>query len=111
MVSTPIAGTDDHDDPLVLRRDAMGDVEHISGDIEYRFSEFYGTTGLFAGVGMYRAEAEGETETDYGFNAGVTGDFPISRRYGVILDATYHWTNLEFRPKYLTVGAGLRVRF
>ena len=43
--------------------------------------------------------------------AGVNSDFPISRRYGVLLEAAYHWTHAEFQPRYLTLGAGLRVSF
>lgn len=111
VVSTPVNLTDNEDDPLVLRSDALGDIEHLEGIIEYRFREFYGTTGLFAGVGMYRAQSEDARETDYGLTAGVTGDFPISRRYGVIVEGAYHWTNLQFRPRFITAGAGLRVRF
>jgi hypothetical protein len=111
IVSSPVEITDDDDETVTVRADAVGDIEHASGLVEYRFSEFFGTTGLFAGVGLYRAQADGETETDYGFQAGVTGDFPLNRRYGVIVEGAYHWTNLEFRPKYITVGAGLRVRF
>lgn len=93
------------------RHDVEGQVQHVSGLAEYRFSEFYGTTGLFAGVGYYRAEGGGQSDSDYGFSAGVNGDFPINRRYGVIVEGTYHWTNLQFRPRFTTVGAGLRVRF
>jgi hypothetical protein len=95
-----------------IRRDVEGEVQHIEGNVEYRFSEPFGTTGLFAGVGFYRHSGENiETSSNYGFNVGANGDFPLTRRYGVIVEATYHWTRADFRPRYLTAGVGLRVSF
>lgn len=95
-----------------IRRDVEGEVQHIEANAEYRFSEPFGTTGLFAGVGLYRHSGEGvETESNWGWNAGVNADFPITRRYGVLVEGTYHWTRADFRPRYLTIGAGLRVSF
>lgn len=95
-----------------FRRDAEGEVQHLETNVEYRFSEPYGSTGLFAGIGFYRQSAPDEdSSTSYGFNAGVNADFPLSRRYGVILDATYHWVRTDFQPRYLTVGGGFRVSF
>lgn len=95
-----------------LRRDANGQVQHAEGIIEYRFSESYGSTGLFAGVGMYRTTASGQnSQTDYGFPIGVTADFPMTRTYSFIAAATYHLTNGDFHPRYLTVQGGLRIGF
>jgi hypothetical protein len=95
-----------------VRRDVDGEVQHAEGIIEYRFSEPFGSTGLFVGVGVYRHSAEGmPSTTDYGFAGGVTADFPLSRRYGVIAAATYHQTYHEFRPRYLTISGGLRFAF
>ena len=94
------------------RRDVKGQVQHAEGIIEYRFSEPAGSTGLFAGVGMYRTTASGESSTtDYGFPVGVTADFPITRTYAFIAAATYHFTNADFRPRYLTVSGGFRIGF
>ncbi len=95
-----------------VRTDVEGEVQHIEGLIEYRFSEPFGSAGLFAGIGAYRHEAPGfETSTDYGFAVGVTADFPMTRRYGVILDGTYHFTKHDFSPRYLTISGGLRFAF
>jgi hypothetical protein len=92
--------------------DVEGELQHIGGIVEYSFSEPYGSTGLFAGVGLYRQEApDFPDETSWGFSAGVNADFPLSRRYGVIVEGTYHWTNLDVRQRYITVGAGLRIAF
>lgn len=92
--------------------DVEGQVQHLSAVIEYRFSEAFGTTALFGGVGAYRHSATGfDSDIDYGWQFGLNADFPISRRYGVLLEATHHWTRGQFEPKYLTLGGGLRIKF
>lgn len=100
-----------------------GKVEHIDGLIDYRFSETFGTTGLFAGIGLYRqsatvnasnvpADLRGrQEETNYGFAGGVNADLPLSRRAGFIVEATYHWINYAYKPRYITLAAGLRFSF
>lgn len=95
-----------------FRRDEDGEVQHAEVNVEYRFSETYGRTGLFAGVGFYHQSSPGsESSTNYGVNGGVNLDFPISRRYGVVLEGTYHWTNSRFQSRYMTATAGLRMAF
>lgn len=92
--------------------DIAGEVQHIDAVIEYRFSEAFGSTSLFGGVGLYRQSADGvETDSNYGYSAGVNADFPMSRKYGLVLEAAYHWTQAEYRPKYLTIGGGVRFSF
>jgi hypothetical protein len=102
---------------------AKGTVEHVDGLIDYRFSEAFGSTGLFAGVGLYRqrgtitdqavpVEQRGtQTETNYGFQGGVNGDFPLSRRVGFIAEVAYHWINYHYKPRYVTLTGGLRFSF
>ena len=96
----------------LFRRDEDGDVAHIEANVEYRFSEAFGSTGLFGGVGFYRQSTpDSDSVNNYGVNAGVNADFPITRRYGVVVEATYHWTRFDFQPRYLTVAGGLRIAF
>jgi len=98
--------------PCLFRRDVEGEVQHLEANVEYRFSEPYGTTGLFAGVGFYRQTApDSDATVNYGVNGGVNADFPLNRRYGIVLEGTYHWTNSHFQSRFMTVGAGLRVSF
>ena len=100
-----------------------GKIEHVDAVIDYRFSEPFGATGLFAGVGLYRqrgsltdaaipSDQRGtQTETNYGFLGGVNGDFPITRRTGFIVEATYHWIAYNYKVRYVTLGGGLRFSF
>lgn len=93
------------------RRHFDGKLEHIDGIIDYRFSEPYGSTGLFAGVGMYRQTGGGFSETNVGAQAGVNADFPLSPRYGIVLEATYHFVRFDIDARYITGTAGLRISF
>ncbi len=90
-----------------------GKLDHIDALVDYKFSEPFGSSGIFAGVGMYRQHVTdtGAEDTNYGLSAGVNADFPFSRRYGLIVEAAYHWVHLPARPRYTTLGAGLRISF
>ena len=108
-METPVAFEVEEGDET-FRLDAEGEVQHASVVIEYRFSEPFGSTSLFGGVGLYRQTApDVDAAHDFGFLAGVNADFPITRRYGVMVESTYHWTRGDFRARYLTLGAGLRI--
>ena len=92
--------------------DPNGTIEHADGVIEYRFSEAYGYTGLFAGAGLYRQKTNGREESDYGFQGGISALFPLNRTYAVAVEGAYHWVNVyNPRPRYVTLGAGLRIAF
>lgn len=95
-----------------VRRDTEGEVQYLSAQAEYRFSEPFGSSALFGGVGMYRQSApDVDSATDWGLNFGVNADFPITRRYGVVVEGVYHWTQAEFRPRYMTLSGGFRITF
>lgn len=107
----PVAYRVDGNNTL-FRRDAEGEVTHLAANVEYRFDEPYGSTGIFAGIGMYQQSAEdADSSSSFGVNAGVSADFPITRRYGFIVETAYHWVRTDFQPRYLTVSGGLRVSF
>ncbi|MEA2339150.1 MAG: hypothetical protein QOE82_3157, partial [Thermoanaerobaculia bacterium] len=92
--------------------DDKGQVEYADAVIEYRFSEPFGSTGLFAGTGIYRQDAGSHQDTDYGFVGGVNGLFPITRSMGITAEAAYHWAHFYSpKPRYATIGVGLRFAF
>ena len=100
--------------PEFFRRDVEGEVQHASAVIEYRFDEPYGSTSIFGGLGFYRHSADDDavdSDSDYGFQFGLNADFPISRKYGAIVEATYHMSRGPFSPRYLTLTGGLRIAF
>lgn len=92
--------------------DEDGYIEHADLIVEYRFSEAWGSSGLFAGAGMYRQHGLDREESDWGYQFGVDGIFPLSRRYAVVGEAAYHFVNFYSpRPRYVTAGVGLRMTF
>jgi hypothetical protein len=104
--------TDDNGQPITQEDNITdGRVDHIDGLVNYKFSEAFGSTGMFAGIGIYRQTAEGRDETNYGAAAGLNVDLPLSRRYGLIGEVAYHWVNFNKRSHYLTVTGGMRIAF
>jgi hypothetical protein len=92
--------------------DENGQVDYADAVVEYRFSEPFGSTGLFAGTGLYRQSGSNRSETDYGFIAGVNGLFPITRSVGISAEAAYHWAHFYTpKPRYAAIGVGLRFSF
>lgn len=92
--------------------DPKGQVEYADAVVEYRFSEPFGYTGLFAGTGLYRQSSGSREESDYGFVGGVNGIFPISRSVGIVAEGSYHWTHFYSpKPRYGAVGVGVRFAF
>ena len=89
-----------------------GKVQYVEGIGEYRFSEPFGSTGLFLGAGLFRQQHPSESsESNYGFVAGVNGDFPITRRIGFVAEAAYHQIPFHYTGRYLSLAGGLRVRY
>lgn len=97
-----------------------GRIEHADVIVDYRFSEPFGSTGLFLGAGWYRerglpAQINGanvSAESDWGWNAGVNGDFPLNRRFGVMIEGTYHSiAGFTYKPRVITGTVGLRMSF
>lgn len=96
-----------------------GTIEHVDGIVDYRFSEPFGTTGLFAGLGLYRWRQSGTadefhtvpTSTNYGYVFGVNGEFPLTRRYAFMAEGAYHWINMDSPVRYVSVMGGLRIAF
>jgi hypothetical protein len=106
--------------PVTLRDDSAaiptdisgrGKIDHADFLVDYRFSEVFGSTGLFAGPGLYRQRLNGQEESNYGLSAGVNGAFPMNRRYALVLEATYHWINFHDRARYLTATGGVKISF
>ena len=99
-------------DRVVDAVDSNGQIDYADAVIEYRFSEPFGSTGLFAGTGLYRQSGSNRSETDYGFVAGVNGLFPITRTVGISAEAAYHWAHFYTpKPRYAALGVGLRFSF
>lgn len=108
QIRVPLIYTNGTDTPTVVK----GTIDHIDALVDYRFSEPFGSTGLFGGVGMYRQSASGQQDdTNVGLSFGVNADLPITRRYGIVGEATYHWMHTLPRQRLVTLTGGLRISF
>jgi hypothetical protein len=109
---TVFVSKDNDGNPVVDAVDSKGQVEYADVVVEYRFSEPFGSTGLFAGTGLYRQNGANREESDYGFVGGVNGNFPITRNLGITAEAAYHWAHFYSpKPRYGSLGVGLRFSF
>jgi hypothetical protein len=89
-----------------------GKVDHVDALVDYRFSESYGSSGVFGGVGMYRTSAPGVADdTNAGLSIGFNADLPLSNRYGIMVEATYHYLHTDVRQRFITATGGLRISF
>ena len=110
QINAPLIALDSNGDRV---ENGKGKIDHVDVLVDYKFSEAFGKTGLFAGVGMYRQSESGTSNEDsnVGFSAGVNADFPFSKRYGLVVESAYHWVRLPARPRYITLSGGLRISF
>jgi hypothetical protein len=91
---------------------ARGTITHIDAIADYRFSESFGSTGIFGGLGMYRTHvAQAPNDTNAGITAGINADFPVTRRYSFMVEASGHWLHTRVRQRFVTITGGLRVSF
>lgn len=89
-----------------------GKVDHVDAIVDYRFSESFGSTGIFGGIGMYRSTAPGVADdTNAGLSFGINADLPLSNRYGLIVEGTYHYLHTDVRQRFITATGGLRISF
>ena len=88
-----------------------GKVEYIDALVEYRSSEVFGSSGFYAGPGFYRQRFDVLEESDWGVAAGVNALFPVTRRFGILVDVGYHWVNFEESYDFIAATAGIRFGF
>lgn len=83
---------------------------------EYRFDQRFYEAGMYLGIGGYKLEgtrpgAGSYDESALGFNLGVTGEFSINRRFGVLVELSGHYTDLEEVQFFAMGHAGVVMHF
>lgn len=104
--------------------EGKGNIDHIDAVVDYRFSEVFGSTGIFLGPALYRQKLNGGvttstgltspsglTETEWGVTGGINADFPMTRRYAFVVEAAYHWMNFKSKQREVTLTGGLKINF
>lgn len=104
----------DDDEPLESLFDA--DLTYLTLAGEYKFDQTFYEGGMYVGVGGYRLEGvdaagAGQDDTSFGLAVGVTGEFPLTRRFGIVVEFAGHYTDLDEAQLFATGQAGLAVHF
>jgi hypothetical protein len=104
----------DDDEPLESLFNA--DLTYLTLAGEYKFDQTFYEGGMYVGFGGYRLEGtdaagSDQDDTSFGLAVGVTGEFPITRRFGVVVDIAGHLTDLDQAQIFATGQAGLFFRF
>ncbi len=90
-------------------------LEYLTLAGEYRINEGYYHSGLLFGLGAYRLsgkDAAGSRHQDApGVCLGVSGEFPITRRAGFLVELVGHYVNLKEAQFFATAQAGLAIHF
>ena len=101
-------------EPLESLFDA--DLSYLTLAGEYKFDQTFYEAGMYVGLGGYRLEGTdaggaSQDDTSFGLVVGVTGEFPITRRFGVVVEFAGHYTDLDEAQIFATGVGGVAVHF
>jgi hypothetical protein len=92
------------------------DLEYVNVAGEYRYSHSFYESGIYAGLGAYRLTGQrllggSSDQTAPGAVLGLTGEFGLSRHFGLLLELSGHWANLDAAQTYLFAHLGIAYHF
>lgn len=94
-------------------RDAKLSYATLGG--EYRARQVSFESGVFLGIGGYRLEGTAPTRSfsnsSWGLSAGVSSEFYVTRRVGILLELSGHYTDLKDIQFFVMGHGGVAVHF
>ncbi len=83
---------------------------------EYSYQEAYYTSGLFLALGLYSLDgnfSDGTSDDDssLGISFGVTGDFPLTKRWSIVGELSAHYADLEYAQLFGMLQGGVAFKF
>ena len=104
------------DDDEVFGSLTDADLTYVTVGGEYRYSERFYDSGIFIGLGGYRLEGttfggDSEEDTALGLTIGITGEFPLTRWLGLLVELSGHYADLEEAQIFGMGHAGLAIHF
>lgn len=92
------------------------DLTYLTLAGEYKFDQTYYDAGMYLGLGGYQLEGidaggTGRDDTSFGLVVGVNGEFPITRRFAVLVEFAGHYTDLDAAQFFVTGHGGVSVHF
>lgn len=91
------------------------DVTYVTIAGEYVFGETGYQSGIFVGLGVYQVEGtrvftrEAVDTTTVGLTGGVTGEFDVSRRFGILAELGFHGLTQGEAEFFATGMVGLAI--
>ena len=96
-------------------------INYLTADVSYVYWEGFYTGGIFGGIGGYSVnpqpvapEFAASQDTDqkvFGWNAGVDGEFRVTKTFAIVLRFTYHDVLADIHRHFLNADAGVVARF
>ncbi len=103
----------DKDDLFNELQDAELSYATIGGEYRARQTSF--ESGVFLALGGYKLEgtAPGRSvsDTSWGLSAGVTSEFFVTRRFGILLELSAHYTDLDEVNLFVMGHGGVALHF
>jgi hypothetical protein len=104
----------DESEPLESLFDAELTYLTLAG--EYRFDQGFYRSGIYLGLGGYRLEGtrpgEGAVEdTSLGLAVGLTGEVEINRHFGLLLEFSGHYADLDETQMFVLAQGGVAFHF
>jgi len=107
---------------LALDRDGLfgslsdADLKYVTIGGEYRYSERFYESGIFAALGAYRlngtqASGRESREDTWGVSVGFTGELPIKTWLGLQAELSGHYVDFREEQFFAMVHAGVVVHF
>jgi len=92
------------------------DLSYVTVGGEYRFLETYYDSGVYLGLGGYRlrgtrSDGRSDDQTAVGLAVGITGEFPINRWFGVLLEVSGHYADLDEAKIFGMAHGGVAFHF
>jgi hypothetical protein len=94
------------------------ELDYLTVAGEYRYAQTFYESGVYFGLGGYRLTGDlfgqpgaEEEDTSFGVVLGLTGEFELSRRLGVLVEISGHWADLEEAQTFALAHVGLAFHF
>lgn len=83
---------------------------------EYKWREPYYISGVYLGLGAYELKGTGpggsdESDTAPGVVLGITGEFPLHRRVGLLVELSGHYVDFDEANLFAMGHAGVAIHF
>lgn len=82
---------------------------------EYRLPESWYESGLYIGLGGYRLKGvrdfQDHTENAIGLSVGVTGEFPVTKWLGLLVELSGHYVDFDEQQLFAMGHAGVAIHF